>query len=142
MKHIKQFKQLFENNYLKLLTDNYGDAERAQEELTYYTNVINALNKKGGVVYRIIFAKSIDKINVKKLGLHWTINKNAISRYYANISDHEESKKPFIITGSVIPGSVDLDNSLGSFAQLPDEEEINFTKQPIIKSIKPYKKPY
>lgn len=118
------------NEYVKNLTDNYGDEDRAKEDYFWYLNTIGNMNENGGTLYRIVFLKNIDDLNKDDLGEHWSLDKD-FSRTYENIKDQEEGMKPYIIIGKFEPNSIDIEQSLKSFSQLPDEQEVNIKKKPI-----------
>lgn len=126
---------------LSKLTDNYGSNDIAKERLDLYLEEIGNLQVNGGKLYRLVFLKQINHLRKKDLGDHWTIYKDDISRFYHNIYVEDEGMKPYLITANFEPNSIDVNMSILNFSDLPDEYEVNITKQPINYKIKLYKKP-
>jgi len=109
---------------LKGYEDAYGNPESALSELNYYKNAVDGLIKKGGSIYRVIFAKSENDIDEKNLGNHWTIHSSNIDRYIGNLGeDAGEDTRPYVIEAKVPPNSVS--NEKVDISGNPDEEEVN-----------------
>lgn len=83
----------------------------------------------------------IGYLRTDDLGEYWTVYKEDISRFYHNIYVEDEDMKPYLITANFEPNSIDVNMSLLQFSDIPDEYEVNITKQPINYKIKLYKKP-
>lgn len=137
-------KIISQNDYdeaLSKLTDNYGDEDTAKERLDWYLEDISNLQINGGTLYRLVFLNNIKDLRTDDLGEYWTVYKEDISRFYHNIYVEDEDMKPYLITANFEPNSIDVNMSLLQFSDIPDEYEVNITKQPINYKIKLYKKP-
>lgn len=137
-------KIISQNDYdeaLSKLTDNYGDEDTAKERLDWYLEDISNLQINGGTLYRLVFLNNIKDLRTDDLGEYWTVYKEDISRFYHNIYVEDEHMKPYLITANFEPNSIDVNMSLLQFSDIPDEYEVNITKQPINYKIKLYKKP-
>lgn len=137
-------KMISQNDYdeaLSKLTDNYGDEDTAKERLDWYLEDISNLQINGGTLYRLVFLNNIKDLRTDDLGEYWTVYKEDISRFYHNIYVEDEDMKPYLITANFEPNSIDVNMSLLQFSDIPDEYEVNITKQPINYKIKLYKKP-
>lgn len=128
------------DKYLLKLKYNYGDINRAKEELDSYLETISDLQVNGGELYRLVFLENIKHLNEDDLGIHWTLYKDDISRFYHNIEVEDEDVKPFLITARFDINSIDIDESISTFVEIPDEQEVNIKKRPISYTIKRYKK--
>jgi len=126
---------------LSYLTDNYSDINTAKDRLDRYLEDIGNIQINGGTLYRLVFLKNLGKLRKNDLGEYWTLYKDDISRYYHNIYVEDEDMKPYLIIGKFESNSIDIKSSLSQFSQLPDEYEVNITKQPIDYKIELYKKP-
>lgn len=137
-------KIISQNDYdeaLSKLTDNYGDEDTAKERLDWYLEDISNLQINGGTLYRLVFLNNIKDLRTDDLGEYWTVYKEDISRFYHNIYVEDEDMKPYLITANFEPNSIDVNMSLLQFSDIPDEYEVNITKQPINYKIKLYKNP-
>lgn len=137
-------KMISQNDYdeaLSKLTDNYGDEDTAKERLDWYLEDVSNLQINGGTLYRLVFLNNIKDLRTDDLGEYWTVYKEDISRFYYNIYVEDEDMKPYLITANFEPNSIDVNMSLLQFSDIPDEYEVNITKQPINYKIKLYKKP-
>ena len=126
---------------LSYLTDNYNDINTAKDRLDQYLEDIGNIQINGGILYRLVFLKNLGQLRKNDLGEYWTVYKDDISRYYHNIYVEDEDMKPYLIIGKFESNSIDIKSSLSQFSQLPDEYEVNITKQPIDYKIELYKKP-
>lgn len=116
--------------------DKIRDNGFEEDSVEWYINQLNNLNKGGKLVYRGVWAKDEKGINVKKLGKHWSLTPDITS----NIDDHEEDQKFFLMTARTVPDSIDYKESLETYTQLPEENEVNFKIQPTLVNIKPKKR--
>ncbi len=124
--------------YLKKLKDNYGDEDTAKQTLDQYKEDIEEIQKNGGELYRIVFLKDKSELEDDKLGEHWTLYKDDISRFFYNIKVENDEVFPYLITGKFSPNSIEEESSWETFIQIPDEQEVNIKKEPISYKIEPY----
>lgn len=117
----------------------FGDKKTAKEDLEYYTQTINELQKNGGQVYRMIFLKGVDSLNTEELGEHWCLEETQLSNFYESLrGEREENELPYLITGHLKPGQINEDYSFIAYKELPNELEINLNSDPEKYDIKPY----
>jgi len=126
------------DQYLIKLVHNYGNNKRAQEALDDYKETLKTLQKEGGTLYRVVFLKNIEDLKKDKLGEHWTIYKDDISRFFENIRVEDDDLFPYLITGKFAPKSIAIEKSWETFVEIPDEMEVSIKKQPINYTIEPY----
>ena len=134
----KTLESLDYDKYLIKLINNYNDNKRAQEALDDYKSTLNKLQKEGGILYRVVFLKNIEDLKKDKLGEHWTIYKDDISRFFENIRVEDDVLFPYLITGKFAPKSLKIEDSWETFVEIPDEMEVCIKKQPINYTIEPY----
>lgn len=131
-------KELHELNNPQRFISEFGDQERAEEELQWYSNAIEDLNKNGGEIYRLVFLDDLSDLNIEDLGEHWCVEESQLSNFYETLSG-EHTGKPYLITGYLKPGQVNVEMSYATFEQLPNELEVNLLSDPEKYEIKPYK---
>jgi hypothetical protein len=116
----------------------FSSEEDAKEDLEYYKNQINYLQKNGGKIYRLVFLKNISDLDTDNLGEHWTLERDQLSNFYYSLNS-DMDKKPYLITGYINSNSIDEEYSYSAYKQLPHELEVNLKKPPYKYEISPYK---
>lgn len=120
------------DDYLEIINYHFADMERSKQDLNWYLEIISELQKTGGEVYRLVFLKDKSDLNTDELGDHWTLQ-NDFGGFYNSLRDDywEDGLYPYVITAKIEPNSINVYDSLEYYTELPNELEINLTKQPI-----------
>jgi len=106
----------------------FGD----ESDVIYYINSLKTLNENGGVVYRLVFSSSIDDIDKKNYGEHWSFDKDSLFRNtWENILESkDEDDKIFLLTAKIPKNFIDIESSIYAFKALPQEMEIVLVSNP------------
>lgn len=126
---------------LKKLTSFFGNPGRATETLERHLDNVKRLYENGGILYRLMFLESKEKINKNKLGRHWVADEYVLDDIRNSLLNAVRSEKDpdyeYIITIKIPPKNVDVENSISQFIENPTEEEmwLNSTKQAKIEDI-------
>lgn len=144
MEYFKTFEQLIPNDdyndYLDKVNNHFNDIERSKEDLDWYIQTITDLNNKGGIIYRLVFLDNKADLDTSELGEHWCLSKDDLENFYETLKSHGEGEFPFLITAKIEPGIINIDHSIGSFCELPNEVEVNITKPPKTFKVSKYKR--
>lgn len=89
-------------------------------------------------LYRVVFLNSLFDLDTKKLGNHWTLNKDIFDENFLDYLKIQSSGKiiegdPYIIKGEFKKESVNKELSLAQYLYNPNEDEIyiNENENPI-----------
>lgn len=106
-------------------TNYYGDEDRARSELDNYDYQVDSLMKRGGKVYRVIFADSPEEIRMDDLGHHWTTDSSNIDDYLDSLwSNYGKGKKnAYVVVATVGPNNIS--NDVVDVSGNPEEKEVN-----------------
>lgn len=124
-----------QKEYQQALTsfdDYYGEGE-GQQQLNMYIQTVDALNQRGGTVYRAIWVHPSKKPRLKDPGEHWSISQEKALEYLETNAgasafmdfkaDHDQDPVAYIISATVGPNSITNKDVL--IANFPDEFEVN-----------------
>lgn len=134
MRYLKIFEKFKGNidreELAQKIKPEFSSIEDAREEVDIYIDCLTHLNKKGGKVYRLVWLKSKDNLK-KNLGKHWVMDIGVFDRFYHGIKNGEDGYKPYLITAKIEPNQIDIEDSINTFIQLPQENEVNLKNNPI-----------
>jgi hypothetical protein len=117
--------QLNRQQYLYTLNKAYGDEEVSEYYLDNFCDGLNKMNEHGGEVYRLVYAQSESEITEHAPGTHWTAHKETLM-------GKVDPKGTFVLKGKVLPGSIDIEQSVELFTQNPEDEAIVLVRYPQI----------
>lgn len=133
-------KKLSELNNPSRFLSEFNNIESAIEDLKFYSDTLDKLNKDGGEVYRLVFLENISDLDTSNLGHHWCLELSQLSNFYNSLDD--QIGLPYLITGYLEPNQIDLKSSFSIYEELPHELEVNLLSDPIRYNIEPYKNTY
>lgn len=120
--------------YRKVLAaweDYYGEGE-GKQHLDQYSQTVDALNQRGGTVYRAVWVTPGEQPRLDDPGEHWTISPEAAEEYLQSNAgssafmdfqaDHDVDPVAYIISATVGPNSITNKNVI--LAEFPDEFEV------------------
>lgn len=112
--------------------DYYGEGE-GKQHLDQYSQIVDALNQRGGTVYRAVWVTPGEQPRLDDPGEHWTTSPEAAEEYLQSNAgssafmdfqaDHDVDPVAYIISATVGPNSVT--NKKVLLAQFADEFEVN-----------------
>ncbi len=104
---------------LASFTQYYGYSDTAKDELDWYLSTVDSIFKKGGVIYRGLYANSLDEIKgleptiSSKLGQHWTLDYGEAKTLITQILKPHYNQgfaKVFIIEATTPPHNISIKN--------------------------------
>jgi len=122
----------------KIKPEFNGDYDDSKLEVDDYIDRVEELYNNGGEVYRLVFLNKKEDLNTKDLGEHWTIDIGVFGRFFNSLESGRKGKFPFLITAQIEPKQIDVKNSVETFLQLPQENEILLKYPPKEYKIKKY----
>lgn len=104
-----------------------GGEDTTLSEVRKYLKKLKQLWDEGGEIYRIVFAKSFDEIDLKNAGTHWLAFSSGIDEnagYLGTQPAVAGDLNAYILVGAVPPRTIDIECSMYQFQEYPMEIEI------------------
>lgn len=134
-------KELYDDE-VKSITQYYGDKDTAKSELDWYISSVDDIYKKGGVIYRGLYANNEQDIKglhplTKEIGEHWGLDYAETKILITQILEphyNEGYNKIFILEVYTPPNNISIKRV--DIAANIEEKEINIIDFSILKLLK------
>lgn len=105
------------------------DKESAVSGVDDYLSLIDDINQKGGLIYRLLYLNDVKDINYKKLGKHFTLRKEALHDFEYSLRDGAQGEMPYLLTVKVPSNSINKKASIDQWKELPYEFEVQLNNK-------------